>query len=59
MLLIKGKFVSTICELKELRKDSLKWAKNNRGGVNTTKTELLLFTRKYKEPVFELPNSSR
>ena len=33
----------------------LKWDKENGLGVNPSKTELVLFTRKYKVPSFRLP----
>ncbi|XP_065367256.1 uncharacterized protein LOC135960009 [Calliphora vicina] len=56
VILIKGKFLSTISDImQESLGDLSSWAKTNGLGVNPSKTELVLFTRKYKVERFNLP----
>lgn len=57
VILITGKFLSTISELMSTALQKLSnWACENGLGVNPSKTELVLFTRKYKIPSFTLPS---
>lgn len=56
VILVRGKFLTTISEIMESAlKDIVKWASSNGLGVNPKKTELVLFTRRYKIPEFPLP----
>lgn len=56
VILIKGKYLSTISELMESAlKELSRWAEQKGLGVNPRKTELVLFTRKRKIPNFTLP----
>jgi len=56
VLLVTGPFLDTICNIMEgaLKKLS-DWAKSFDLGVNPTRTELMLFTKKTKIPNFNLP----
>lgn len=55
-ILARGKFTDTLSELIEGALNTVKsWAENNGLGVNADKTELVLFTRRYKIPKFNLP----
>ena len=57
VLLVGGKFITTISDILEGALSTLSnWACTKGLGVNPTKTELVLFTRKYKIPSFRLPS---
>ena len=56
VILVSGKFPSTITEIMQDALVELSdWAKDKGLGVNPEKTELVLFTRKYKMEAFKLP----
>lgn len=56
VILIQGKFINTITDLMENALNTLKnWCVSCGLNVNPTKTELVLFTNKYKIPDFKLP----
>ena len=51
--MIVGKDLTTISEIMESAlKELMEWAEENGLGVNPQKTELILFTRRYKVPYF-------
>ena len=55
-ILVTGKFLDTLSELIESALSTVKrWTEGTGLGVNADKTELVLFTRRHKTPVFNLP----
>jgi len=56
VILLQGKFTQTLCNLMETGLSTLsRWTADCGLGVNPEKTELVLFTRKYKIPNLTLP----
>lgn len=56
VIIISGKHLPTMSDLMQSAlKELATWAKQNGLGVNPSKTELVLFTRKYKIPPFRKP----
>lgn len=56
VILVKGKFLSTITDIMQNALADLSvWANDISLGINTKKTELDLFTMKYKDEDFKLP----
>jgi len=56
VILLQGKFPQTLCNLMETALSTLyRWSAVCGLGVNPEKTELVLFTRKYKIPNLILP----
>jgi len=56
VILLQGKFPQTLCNLMETALSTLsRWTAVCGLGVNPEKTELVLFTRKYKIPNLILP----
>ena len=56
VILITGKFLSTISDVMQFELNELSsWATSKGLGVNPEKTELVLFTRRYKIEQFRLP----
>ena len=56
VILITGKFLSTISDVKQYELNVLSsWATSKSLGVNPEKTDLVLFTRRYKIEQFRLP----
>lgn len=50
------KCIKTIRDLIKSTLETVRfWTKENELGVNESKTELILFTRKYKSPSFRVP----
>jgi len=56
VILLQGKFPQTLCNLMETALSTLsRWTAGCGLGVNPEKTELVLFTRKYKVPILVPP----
>lgn len=55
-ILVRGKFPDTLCNIiQNVLEDVSRWAKSCGLGINASKTELILFTKKHSIPVLNLP----
>ena len=56
-IVVRGKHLSTISEVMQTYLDTIiNWADNCGLAVNSSKTELVLFTRKHRAPDFDTPS---
>ena len=56
-IVVRGKHLSTISEVMQIYLDTIiNWADNCGLAVNSSKTELVLFTRKHRVPDFDTPS---